>query len=191
MTLTEHRNIAVVLDANVLYSAPLRDYLLHLAKLKVYDPVWTDAIQEEWVRNLLKARPDLDRTSLEMTRRSMDRYFPQSKVRDYESIIDSLSLPDPNDRHVLAAAIKGQVQMIVTANLKDFPEKVLASYDICAVHPDDFVLTCIHRERAKAIKALKNQVKYLKNPPIPIGKVLDNLKRSGLVKSAAVLAASL
>ena len=76
MTSTKHENIAVVLDANVLYSAPLRDYLLHLAKLKVYDPVWTDAIQEEWARNLLRARPDLDRTSLEITQRAMDTYFP-------------------------------------------------------------------------------------------------------------------
>jgi hypothetical protein len=191
MTLTEHENIAAVLDANVLYSAPLRDYLLHLAKLKVYDPVWTDAIQQEWVRSLLKARPDLDRASLEATQRSMDRYFPRSNLKDYESIIGSLSLPDPNDRHVLAAAIKRSARIIVTANMKDFPEKILAPYCIRVEHPDDFVLACIDRERSKAIKALKNQVKYLKNPPLSTEKVLENLKRCGLTRSSELLGASL
>ena len=185
--LTKHENIAAVLDANALYQAPLRDYLLYLASLEVYDPVWTDAIQEEWTRNLLKARPDLDRESLETTLGSMDSYFPRAKLKNYESIIESLSLPDPNDRHVLAAAIKRKAQIIVTANLKDFPGKILAPYNIRAEHPDDFVLACITREKENAVKALENQVKFLKNPPLSIEKVLENLRRCGLVKSVEKL----
>ncbi len=188
---SKHANITAILDANVLYPAPLRDYLLYLASLKVYFPLWTESIQEEWARNLMKARPDINRTSVEATQLSMNRYFERSNIKDYESIVAGLSLPDPDDRHVLAAAIKGQAQIIVTANLKDFPRKNLAPYDISATHPDDFVLACIDRDKTKAIKALTNQVKYLKNPPIPIEKVLENLKRSGLVKSAIALASLL
>lgn len=189
--MSKRANITAVLDANVLFPAPMRDYFLHLAGLKLYDPVWTVAIQEEWIRNLLKTRPDLNRVSLEAVRRRMDKEFPASNVQGYESIIDSLFLPDANDRHILAAAIKGQAQIIVTANLKDFPKKILTPYEIHAMHPDDFVLACIDRGKAKAIKALKNQVKYLQNPPLPIEKVLENLKRCGLVKSAETLRAHL
>jgi predicted nucleic acid-binding protein len=184
---SKHAIMRAVLDANVLYSAPLRNYLLHLASLQVYDPLWTDAIHEEWVRSLLKVRPDIDKASLETRRRLMDSYFYRSKVMNYDSIIDSLSLPDPKDRHVLAAAIKGKAQVIVTSNLKDFPKEIIGSYGISAMHPDDFVLACIDRGKANAIKALKNQVKYLKNPPLPVEKVLESLKRCGMPKSVELL----
>jgi len=102
--------ITALLDANVLYPAPLRDYLLHLASLGVYEPVWTTAIQDEWIRNLIKARPDISRVALEATRRAMDRAFPGSNVTNYDLLIEGLPLPDPNDRHVLAAAIKSQAR---------------------------------------------------------------------------------
>ena len=179
--------ITAVLDANVLYPAPLRDYLLHLASLGVYEPIWTAAIQDEWIRNLAKARPDIKRAALEATQRSMDRAFPGSNVTNYESIISSLSLPDPDDRHVLAAAIKSKAKVIVTANLKDFPSSALTPYAIRAEHPDEFVSGCIDRERKKAIKALENQVKALKKPPLSREKVLENLKSTGLIRSVAKL----
>ena len=176
-----------LLDANVLYPAPLRDYLLHLANLGVYEPVWTAAIQEEWIRNLIKVRPDIKRTALEATQRSMDMAFPGSNISNYESLIKNLSLPDPDDRHVLAAAIKGEAQVIVTANLKDFPLSALIPYSIRAEHPDVFISGCIDRDRQKAVKALENQVKALKNPPLSREKVLENLERNGLVESIAKL----
>jgi hypothetical protein len=179
--------ITALLDANVLYPAPRRDYMLHLASLGVYVPIWTDAIQDEWIRNLLKARPELNKAALAATQRSMDKAFPGANITGYESIIESLSLPDPNDRHVLAAAIKGQAQLIVTANLKDFPLSALAPFRIQALHPDDFVSTCIDRDKQKSIKALNNQVKALKSPPLPLEIVLNNLERTGLIKSVAKL----
>ena len=130
--------ITALLDANVLYPAPLRDYLLHLASLKVYEPVWSTAIQDEWIRNLLKARPEIDRTALEATRRSMDKAFPGSNTTGYESLIEGLSLPDSDDRHVLAAAIKANAHVIVTANLKDFPTSALIPFATRVEHPDAF-----------------------------------------------------
>jgi predicted nucleic acid-binding protein len=112
--------ISALLDANVLYPAPLRDYLLHLASVGIYEPLWTADIQEEWIRSLLKDRPDIQRNALEMTRQSMDKAFPGSNIKGYESLIGKITLPDPDDRHVLAAAIKGAAQVIVTVNIKDF-----------------------------------------------------------------------
>jgi predicted nucleic acid-binding protein len=179
--------VTALLDANVLYPAPLRDYLLHLASLRVFEPMWTATIQEEWIRNLLEARPDIKRAALEATQRAMDIAFPGANITGYEFRIEGLSLPDPNDRHVLAAAIKGEAQVIVTANLKDFPIATLAPFRIQAIHPDEFVSACIDRDRHKAIKALNKQVKALKNPPLPLEKVLNNLESTGLVKSVAKL----
>ena len=183
--------ITALLDANVLYPAPLRDYLLHLASLGVFEPIWTAAIQNEWIRNLLKARPDINRVALQATQRAMNIAFPGSSISGYESLINSLSLPDPNDRHVLAAAITGKAQVIVTINLKDFPPGNLIPYGIHAEHPDLFVSKCIDRDRANAIKAFKNQVKSLKKPPIPIEKVLMNLEANGLVASVVKLKSEL
>jgi len=179
--------ITALLDANVLYPAPLRDYLLHLASPGVYEPIWTAAIQDEWIRNLVKARPDINSANLEATRRSMEKAFPGSNVVGYEFLIERLLLPDPDDRHVLAAAIKGEAQVIVTANLKDFPSTALKPYALRAEHPDVFISRHIDRDRQKALKALENQVKALKNPPLSRGKVLENLENTGLVKSVAKL----
>jgi hypothetical protein len=179
--------ITALLDANVLYPAPLRDYLLHLASLGVFEPIWTAAIQDEWIRNLLDARPDINKAALEATQRAMDIAFPGSNISGFESLINSLSLPDPDDRHVLAAAIKGKAQIIVTNNLKDFPPVDLIAYAIRAEHPDLFVSKCIDRDKANSIKALENQVKSLKKPPIPVEQVLKNLEANGLIASVAKL----
>ncbi len=179
--------VTALLDANVLYPAPLRDYLLHLASLGVYEPVWSATIQEEWIRNLLKTRPDIKRAALEATQRSMDKAFPGANVNGYQHLIPKLSLPDPDDRHVLATAIKGHAQVIVTANLKDFPINLLNHHAIRAEHADLFISGCIERNRQAAIKALENQVKSLKKPPLSREKVLENLERAGLVKSVAEL----
>jgi len=179
--------LIALLDANVLYPAPLRDYLLHLASLGVYEPVWTAAIQDEWIRNLVKVRPDINRAALVATQLAMDKVFPGSNIKGYESLIESLSLPDADDRHVLAAAIKGKAQVIVTANLKDFPSKALIPYSIRAEHPDEFISGCINRDGQKAFKALENQVRSLKKPPLSREKVLENLESTGLVKTVAKL----
>src|ERR1700679_927627 len=95
-----------ILDANVLYPAPVRDYLLHLASLQLYKPKWTIEIQEEWIRNLLEKRTDLKRANLVTAKNAMNSAFPDANIVNYEELISSLSLPDDNDRHILAAAIR-------------------------------------------------------------------------------------
>ena len=111
----------VVLDACVLYSAQLRNLLLHLAAVDLFRPKWSDAIQEEWITNLLSNRSDLSRKDLEKTRDAMNQYFLDSVVQGSDPLISTLTLPDPDDRHVLAVAIHSRADAIVTFNVKDFP----------------------------------------------------------------------
>lgn len=107
----------VLLDACVMYPAPLRSYLIYLSLTGLYRARWTDQINEEWIRNVLKNRPELTRDKLEKVRDLMHKHVPDCLVQDYEPIIDGITLPDIDDRHVVAAAIKGQAEGIVTFNL--------------------------------------------------------------------------
>lgn len=94
-------------DACVLYPAPLRDLLMHLALTDLFRAKWTDQIHDEWIRSVLEQRPDLRREQLERTRQLMNAHVRDCLVTGYEDLIPALSLPDPDDRHVLAAAIRG------------------------------------------------------------------------------------
>ena len=181
--------IIAILDANVLYPAPLRDYLLHLAAVRLYRPAWSAEIQEEWIGNLLINRADLKRGDLEKTRKAMDAAFPAANIRalEYKKFIATITLPDQDDRHVLAAAIAAKANVIVTNNLKDFPSKELDGYGVQALHPDDFVLQLIQADRQAALAALHNQVALLRNPPLLKADVLRNLETCGLAKSVAAL----
>ena len=131
-------SFTVIYDACVLYPAPLRDLLLELAISELFSAKWTETIHDEWVRNLLKSRPELEERLIH-TRKLMNKAVPDSLVENFESLIDGLELPDANDRHVLAAAIKCNAQIIVTSNLKDFPTESLHPYGIEAMHPDEFI----------------------------------------------------
>ena len=108
-------------DASVLYPAPLRDLLLELAVSDLYRARWSARVHDEWTRALLRSRPDLTAARLERTRRLMDSHVHDVLVTGFEDLVPSLELPDPSDRHVLAAAIRAEADIIVTANLKDFP----------------------------------------------------------------------
>lgn len=176
-----------LLDANVLYPAPLRDYLLHVANLDVYKPKWSSQIQEEWIRNLLINRPDLSKEALERTRAAMDSAFPDANVENYEDLISAIKLSDEDDRHVAAAAIRGKADVIITLNLKDFPESVLSNYDMDVQSPDEFILNLINQDRKKCLKALENQVRSLNHPPKTRGEVLKTLTNCGLIKSVGLL----
>ncbi|MBX9626148.1 MAG: PIN domain-containing protein, partial [Gemmataceae bacterium] len=108
-----------VYDACVLYPAPIRDLLVHLAVLDVVAARWTDAIHDEWVESLLADRPDLTRGQLERTRALMNTHVRDCLVTGYEDLVPTLTLPDPDDRHVLAAAVRAGAGAIVTFNLAD------------------------------------------------------------------------
>src|SRR5436305_1222930 len=128
-------NFTVIYDANVLYPAPLRDLLMCLALTDLFRARWTDDIHDEWIRNVLEARPDLKREQLERTRELMNANVRDCLVEGYQGLIPALTLPDPDDRHVLAAAIRANASVIVTFNLRDFPPDLLAPYGVETQHP--------------------------------------------------------
>lgn len=173
-------NFIAVLDACVLYPAPLRDLLLSLADNGLYKPKWSAEIQDEWCRNLLLNRPDLKKEQLQLTVESMNLAFPDSNVDKYSSLISSITLPDPDDRHVVAAAIRSKANVIVTYNIKDFPGSIEDEYDIEIQHPDVFLTNVYDLHPEKAKEAFRKMVKRLKNPPKSYSEVLDSLSKSDL-----------
>ncbi len=175
-----------VLDANTLYPAPLRDLLLSLAVDGLYHARWTARIHDEWVRNLTRIQPELG-PRLAALVELMNRSVPDCLVENYEGLIAGLVLPDPDDRHVLAAAIAGHADAIVTFNLKDFPSDALDPHQIEAIHPDDFVLNQLELRPYEALAAVKRMRARLNRPPQTAAELIATLERSGLPASAAHL----
>jgi PIN domain len=163
-----------LLDANVLYSMPVTDIVLELAATGLFRARWTEDIHDEWVRNVAADRPDILSEVVHRRRNKMDEAIPQALVTGYRPLIDKLNLPDANDRHVLAAAIVGRVDVIVTYNIKDFPENVLSPYGIEVQHPDEFLnhqrtlnetlfITCVKTIRDRLSKPKYDAEGYIGN----------------------------
>ena len=180
---------AAFYDANVLYPAELRNFLMHLAMTGLFRAKWSAEVHEEWIRNLLINRPDLTRMQLERTRDLMDKHALDALVTGYEDLIPGLHLPDPSDRHVLAAAIRGRADVIVTMNLKDSsrrcPQALSESRpstrmnSSCTCHAGLSPGTVLSAARAHRVS--------LKNPPKTESEYLDTLERQGLTQTVSVL----
>lgn len=180
-------SLSAVLDACVLYPAPLRDLLVQLADDNLFRAKWSDRIHEEWIRNVLKNRSDLTRDKLENIRRRMDESVLDCLVEGFEPLIDQLTLPDVDDRHVLVAAVTAKVDYIITFNLKHFPTGFLNPYGIQACHPDDFVMGLLGA-RPNTVKAAIDQVRArLRKPPVTPEEYLVTLRQQGLPKIANAL----
>jgi predicted nucleic acid-binding protein len=177
----------VVYDASVLFPSTLRDLLIRIAQSGLAQAKWTDEILDEMFNALQRARPDLDPDRLERTRALMATAVRDWKVSGYEDLVEAVKLPDPEDRHVLAAAIKAKAQVIVTSNIRDFPADVLRRWDIDPKTPDEFVRDQISLDRAAVFAAVQQIADSWVNPPGGIDDVLDRLERSGLAISAAEL----
>jgi hypothetical protein len=177
----------VVYDACVLHPAPVRDLLVRIANAGLVHARWSEAILDECFRSILTQRPDLVPRALDRTRRLMMEAVPDCLVTGHESLVNGLDLPDPGDRHVLAAAIRAGAQAIVTFNLKDFPADILMPYDIEAKHPDEFVMESLDLAPALVAGCLTAQAEALRNPPVSVPTLLETLRRQGLVQSVARL----
>jgi hypothetical protein len=171
-------------DANVLYPAPLRDLLVRIAVAGAVRARWTVDIHEEWTRNLLLRRSDLTRAQLERTCELMNRAVPDCLVTGHRSLIRDLVLPDPDDRHVLAAAIRARADVIVTSNRRDFPDHALAPHHIRAVGPDTFITDLLDQVPGLVHVAVREHRRALRRPPYTPEEYLESLERVGLTKAA-------
>ncbi len=178
----------VMLDACVLYPAPLRDLLMQLTAADLFRARWSHQIHSEWMRNLLANRPDLKQADLERVRDLMNLHARDSLVSGYETLIELIqNCPDPDDRHVIAAAYHAQANAIVTFNLKDFPAAALAPYGLDVIHPDDFLRYQLDLDLARVLESVRTCRARLKSPPKSVADYLDTLEAQRLPKTVSEL----
>ncbi len=190
MTPAESKTVAL-LDACVLYPPSLRDLLMRVAAMGIYEPRWTEEIHDEWIRNVLADNPDVTPAQLDRTRRLMNQTITNGSVSGYEALIPTLSLPDANDRHVLAAAIKASASVIVTFNLSDFPAAVLQAHGLRPAHPDLFLSALFDDEPALFLRAVQSHRASLHHPPKDAAGYVQTLRTNGLKELALRLEANL
>lgn len=180
-----HARDSAVLDACVLYPVSVADALVSMAVAGLFAAKWTTHIEAEWIRSLEERRPDLV-GKLERRRDDMRQALPDWEVNEasWRAVATGLVLPDPDDVHVLAAAIAGHADCIVTANLKDFPASVLDAHGIFATHPDEFLLAQLDLDPISALTALKEMRARSKAPPISPEEFAAAFERNGLVAMA-------
>lgn len=168
----------LVLDANILYSETLTDVFLAFAHAGLATIVWSDRLREEWTLALVRNRPDLDahwHAARSCTLRAARNW---TSVTVDAVIVETLSLPDPDDRHVLAAAIQSAATAIVTSNLRDFPRRTLDRHGISAATADAIVCRLIESYPEAAAGVLQ---------PLTSEIHLERLRRAGLARTVKTL----
>jgi PIN domain len=180
-------SFTVIYDACIFYPAPLRDLMIRLAMTRRFRAQWTDQIHDEWVNALLKNEPLRKHATLMRTVERINKAVPDCLVTGYGHLVDDLELPDANDRHVLAAAIRSGAAAIVTMNLRDFPAEVLSQFEIFAIHPDNFILDLADLEPEIVLTAAKEQRANLNNPAFSAEEFVERIRRQGLLGVAELL----
>lgn len=171
-------------DASVLYPSLIRNLLMHLAVGGLVAARWTVQIHDEWTRNLLADRADLTLERLARTRRFMDQAVPDALVDSYEDLIPGLDLPDADDRHVLAAAITAQAEMVVAFNLRHFPAAALEPRHLQALTPDLLLCRLLDHDAQATEDVLETLRRSLRQPAYTPQALLDRLEQVGLPVAA-------
>lgn len=164
---------------------------MRLTLASLYQARWSADVHDEWIRSVLRDHPHIPPARLHDLRAAMDEHAEESVVTGYSGLIASLNLPNPDDRHVLAAAITSGSDVIVTGNLQDFPKPTLQPYGIEAQHPDDFISHLLSLAADAVLDAVINQQTRLINPPITMAELLTLFEKLGLTKTAKQLRALL
>lgn len=165
------------LDTNVLYGGHLCDLLLWLADGGAFRPLWSEGVLEELERNLINNGVSVDGVRRRLT--TMREYFPDALVEGYADLIDGMTC-DEKDRHVLAAAVRANAEVLVTANLRDFPKSSLVPFDIEAVSPDDFLLDQLDLYPGLVTTTLEHLITVYENPVLSMDELLQRLASAGV-----------
>lgn len=177
----------VLFDANIFFGAALRSLVVELSTTGLFRARWTNDIHAEWIEAVVAKRPGIDPERLIRVASLMDRAVPGCVVTGHQGLIDALNLPDPNDRHVLAAAIVGRAECIVTFNENDFPPECLEPYGIHTCHPDRFLMQADGLDDGVLIDVARADRAHYRNPQLSVDEYVAQLRRAGLPETSAYL----
>lgn len=179
------------LDACVLVPIALADTLLRLAEAGLFRPLWSDQVLDEVVEAIEMIHPELASGQARLRADAMQTAFEDARVADWEELVAGISLPDPDDRHVVAAALQGRADTIVTANTRDFPSEVLKPLGLEVQHPDGFLLNQLDLEPDLTIATLHRQAAATRRPAITTRMLLEHLSKCGVPRFASAASAQL
>lgn len=165
----------------------LSDTLLRLADREMYRPVWSERIVDEARRAIRRVHPTMDPARIDARFRAMNAAFDDACVTGWEPLVDGLVLPDPDDRHVVAAALRAHAGVIVTANTKDFPSEFLEPLGLHALSPDAFLLDHLELDPESTLELVVQQAADHRRPPISLGQILTALDKAGVPQFAAAV----
>ncbi|MBB3149789.1 hypothetical protein FHS21_006243 [Phyllobacterium trifolii] len=171
-----------IYDACVLYPFHLRNLLIYCAVDRLVDARWTDEIHDEWIRNLIANTPELSEERLTKTRKLMNAVLPDATVSGYENLIPGIALPDPDDRHVVAAAIRAGASQIVTWNVRDFPSKELSKHGLARKTPDQFLIDLYSQWPEAVLAVTANARRNLRKTGLSAAEFIVSLKRQKLTR---------
>ena len=175
-------------DTNVLYGALLNDFVLELADRSLFRPLWSKDVLFELAKNLVRNGEDAE--LVEKRVGTMERYFADAMITGYEDLVPTMT-NDQKDRHVLAAAVRGGAEVLVTFNTKDFPAESVEPFDLEIVRPDDFLLDQLELYRTPTLRALVELVDGYDSPVMTVDDFLLALTRAGVPKFAGAARAKL
>jgi predicted nucleic acid-binding protein len=169
----------VVLDACVLVPVALADTLLRIAERELYRPLWSARIVAEAVAAIVKIHPDIPPEQVQRRFADMDDTFEDARIDGWEDLEDTVTLPDPDDRHVVATAVRGRADAIVTGNLRHYPPEILGPLNIEVIHPDDFLLDQLDLAPRLVLEVLREQAAHTRQPALTPVDLIARLARAG------------
>lgn len=176
-----------VFDACILYPFHLRNIVVQAAVDRLVEAHWTDTIHEEWIRNLAANAQAIPMQRLQITRQLMNDALPTAMVTGYEEHVPAVALPDPDDRHIVAAAIAAKASLILTWNLRHFPEVELKKFGLQRMTPDEFLSGLFEKAPDLVIGSLANARRNLSKSQVSASdfiRILESQKLVQLAKSA-------
>jgi hypothetical protein len=180
-----------IFDACILYPFHLRNIVVQIAVDRLVDARWTDEIHDEWIRSLVADTPAIPIERLQITRRLMNDALPGAIVTGYQRHIQAVTLPDPDDRHVVAAGIAGGASIILTWNLRDFPAREMKKHGLRRQTPDAFLVDLCDQAPDLTLASLANARRNLSKTRVSASDFVNIVKNQGLIQLSARIAGHL